>query len=104
MANGKLHTLVPFDIRESMSLREAAMAAGKTPRTMRNWCIEKGIGRLVGKTWLVSRVALQMYLDGDTDSLVSYRDHGVRASYPPVAEYFRRTQLGELLDLPGFQD
>jgi hypothetical protein len=103
MANDKLYTLVPFDVRESMSLRDAAIAAGKTGRTMRNWCIVHGIGRRVGNTWLVSRVALQMFLDGDADSLVSYRDHGVRASYPPVAEYFHRVDLDDLLTLPAYQ-
>ena len=43
-----------------------------------------------------------MLLDGDIDSLICYRDHGVRASYEPVAKYYERLELAELLDLPEF--
>ena len=62
----KNFTLVPFDVRERISLAEAAALAGKSESTIRTWCIEHGIGRRVGNgTWAVSCVALQMFLDGD---------------------------------------
>jgi hypothetical protein len=54
-------TLVPFDAAEGLTLQQAAAVAGKSQRTLRNWCIEHGIGRRVADgTWVVSRVALAM--------------------------------------------
>ena len=102
---GKCHTLIPFDADEGLRLDEAARVAGKSARTVRNWCVERGIGRKVGGgTWVVSRVALAMFLEDDLDALTAYRDHGVRGSYEPVAKYYRRLGLGHLLQLPGFSD
>ena len=99
----KNHTLVPFHAAEGLTLKQAADVAGKSVRTLRNWSTEHGIGRRVaGGTWVVSKVALAMLLDGDHDALVCYRDHGVRASYEPVAKYYERLELAELLDLPEF--
>jgi hypothetical protein len=103
MAEKKWFTLVPFNAAEGLSIKDAAITAGKSERTVRLWCERHGIGRRVaGGTWVISKVALQMLLDGDTDSLISYRDHGVRASYEPVAGYFHRFGLGYLLDLGEF--
>jgi hypothetical protein len=84
-------------------MKEAADVAGKSQRTVRTWCMEHGIGRRVaGGAWVVSRVALGMLLDGDLEALTCYRDHGGRASYEPVAKYYQRLGLAELLDLPEF--
>ena len=102
-AVSKSHTLVPFHAAEGLTLKQAVDVAGKSERTLRNWCVEHGIGRRVaGGTWVVSKVALAMLLDGDIDSLICYRDHGVRASYEPVAKFYKRLDLGDLLDLPEF--
>lgn len=99
------YTLVPFNVAEGISMAEAAAMAGKSQRTIRNWCIEHGIGRrVVDGTWVISRVALQMLLDGDHNSLVAYRDHGVRAAYEPVARYYERADLGYLLSLREFSN
>ena len=63
------------------------------------WCVEHGIGRRVaGGTWKVSKVALAMLLDGDLEALAAYRDDGVRGSWEPVAKFYRRCGLGELLE------
>jgi hypothetical protein len=68
----RTYTLVPFNVRETLTLRQAAQVAGKTERTLRNWCAEFGIGRRVADgTWSVSKVALALLLDGDDDSLAS---------------------------------
>jgi hypothetical protein len=94
-----MYTLIPYDAREGLSVKEAAAAAGKSARTVTAWCERHGIGRKVaGGVWVVSRVALQMLLDGADEALKAYRDFGVRRSYEPVAEYFRRLGLGDLLD------
>jgi hypothetical protein len=45
------------------------------------------VGRLIGKRWQVSQVALQMFLDGDTVALKAYLA-GVRVG--AVRDYFRR--------------
>jgi hypothetical protein len=65
--------LVPFDKREGVSLEAAAVVAGKSAGTIRNWCIQHSIGRRVGGgVWVVSKVALAMHLDGDEVALSAY--------------------------------
>jgi hypothetical protein len=65
MGNDPRFILRPFDKREGMSVSAAAKLAGRSASTMRNWCEVHGIGRRVaGGNWVVSRVALQMLLDG----------------------------------------
>jgi hypothetical protein len=71
--------LIPFNVEESTTIEQAAGIAGKTPRTMRCWCIEQGIGRRIGGTWRVSKVALIMLLEGDSEALRAYRDDGAYA-------------------------
>jgi hypothetical protein len=52
-----LQILIPFDAREAMTLRRAALRANKSESTMRSWCIERGLGRRVGDgPWNVSRI------------------------------------------------
>ena len=57
---------------EALTLKQAAERAQKSPGTIRNWCESEGIGRRVGGVWCVSKVALEMYLDGETDALDQY--------------------------------
>jgi hypothetical protein len=67
--------LIPYDRREGIPLNVAAERAGKSPGTIRNWCIEHGIGRRVGGgQWIVSKVALAMFLDGDEEALRRFRN------------------------------
>jgi hypothetical protein len=97
-------TLIPFHPDEGMSIRAAVRAAGKSDRTIRDWCVKHGIGRRVaGGTLIVSKVALMALLEGDDDALVSYRDYGVRASYPAVAKFYERANLAHLLALSEFK-
>src|SRR3954462_15864746 len=88
--------LIPFDRRESMTLRDAAKLAGRSEGTLRTWCQQHDIGRRVaGGPWCVSRVALAMLLDGNANALAAYlagERHG-----PLVAPYFERLGLGALL-------
>jgi hypothetical protein len=88
--------LSPFDRRECISLRQAAVRAGKSESTMRGWCEQHGLGRRVGGgTWLVSKVALAMWLDGDRRALKAY--HTGDRSDPTVIAYFQREGLGDLV-------
>jgi hypothetical protein len=44
-------------------------------RHIRNWCIEHGVGRRVGGgQWVVSKVALAMFLDGDDVVLTPHKE------------------------------
>jgi hypothetical protein len=85
-------TLIPYNKREGFSLGEAADLAGKSAGTIRNWCIQHGLGRRVGGgTWVVSKVAFAMFLDDDMVALAAYQS-GDRSG-PLVAAYFERFNL-----------
>lgn len=84
--------LVPYDPREACTLAQAARRAGKSESTVRNWCVNRGIGRrIAGGTWSVSRPALEMLLDGDEAALLAYHN-GDRLG-PLVRGYFERAGL-----------
>src|SRR5437660_1429582 len=88
--------LTPYDPREGIALKEAAARAGKSETTLRNWCVQHGLGRRVGGgVWVVSKVALAMFLDDDRRALAAYQA-GDRSS-SPVKEYFERVGVS----LPG---
>lgn len=88
--------LIPFDRREGLTTAEAAERADRTERTIRMWCRDHDIGRHVaGGPWLVSRVALAMFLNGDAEALQAYLA-GDRAG-PTVAPYFLAEGLGDLI-------
>jgi len=40
-------TLIPFHPAETITVTEAAERAGKTDRTIRNWCLDHQIGRRI---------------------------------------------------------
>jgi hypothetical protein len=84
--------LSPFDKRECINLKEAASIAGKSESTMRGWCEEHGLGRRIGGgSWMVSKVALAMFLDGDVKALRAY--HAGDRESELVASYFRRAGI-----------
>ncbi|OSI70532.1 hypothetical protein BST63_33350 [Bradyrhizobium canariense] len=84
--------LTPYDPREGISLAMAAKRAGKSESTIRNWCPQHGLGRRVGGgVWVVSQVALAMFLDGDAAALAAY--HAGDHCNSEVAEYFERFGL-----------
>lgn len=79
-------SLYPFIALEALSVSAAAARAGVSVGTIRNWCDWHSIGRKIGGVWKVSKVALQMYLDGDRRALELYlagdrTDDRVRAYY-----------------------
>ena len=85
-------TLIPYDKREGFSLGEAADLVGKSVGTIRNWCLQHGLGRRVGGgVWVVSKVALAMFLDGDAEALKAYLA-GDRSSQA-VKSYFDRCEV-----------
>lgn len=84
-----LKVLTPYDPREGISLALAAKRANKSERTMRYWCSQHGLGRRVGGgVWVVSQVALTMFIDGDAETLAAY--HSGDRSSERVRSYFER--------------
>jgi len=83
--------LRPYHRQEAISAQEAAELAGKSVRTIRNWCLLHDLGRRVGGSWAVSKVALAMWLEGAREALNAYLA-GDRAS-SLVREYFSRCQV-----------
>ena len=84
--------LVPYDKREALSVRAAADKAGRSTSTIRAWCERYSIARrIAGGNWEVSRVALQMLLDGKMEALAAY--HAGDRKSPAVAAYFERFGL-----------
>jgi hypothetical protein len=89
---GQRRILQPFDKRECLSLKGAADIAGKSESTLRSWCEVHGLGRRIGGgVWSVSKVALDMFLDGDVKALRAY--HSGDRTTELVAAYFRREDL-----------
>jgi hypothetical protein len=93
--------LIPFDRREGVGLKEAAKRAGKSEATVRTWCAQHGVGRRVGGgNWVISQVALAMFLDDARDALAAYHNGERRSDI--VAAYYRRCGLADLLERPEF--
>lgn len=94
--------LIPYDRREAITLRQAALIAGRSESTLRSWCQTHHIGRRVGGgPWMISRPALQMFLDDDAVALRAYLK-GDRES-ELVMVYFRRAGLCQLQQIPQLQ-
>ncbi len=93
--------LIPFHRSEALSIAEAARISGRCVRTMREWCHLHDIGRRIGGQWAVSKVALQMHLDGDRAALRAYLA-GDR-SFPTIVAYFERCDV-PLPDRDGAPD
>lgn len=80
--------LIPWNPAEAMTVAEAAAFARRNPRTMREWAAKFDIGRRVAGEWVISRVALLMWLENDTAALSAYLTGEREAE--TVAAYFRR--------------
>jgi hypothetical protein len=87
--------MVPFDLRESMSIAVAAKLSGKAGNTIRLWAERHGIGRKMGDDWHISRRAVRIFLDGDMAALAAY--HAGDRTNPLVRPYFERAGCGVLL-------
>jgi hypothetical protein len=79
--------LRPYHAAEAISIREAAHIASRSPRTLREWAARLDLGRVICGQWRISKIALQMALDGNRDALKRYLA-GDRHS-PEVVAYFR---------------
>jgi hypothetical protein len=91
--------LVPFDKREGLSLSAAAKVAGKSEGTLRSWAKKYCLGRRVGEgSWVISKVALQMRLDGNAAALRAY--HAGDRQSPTVKCYYHRLGLAAVLWAP----
>jgi hypothetical protein len=91
LARHETQVLRPFNRSEVLSIAEAALTAGRSRRTIREWCARLDIGRRIGGQWAVSRVALAMFLDGERDALAAYL-RGDRSS-ATITKYFARCKI-----------
>jgi hypothetical protein len=82
--------LRPYYLAEAIGVAKAARQAGKSERTMREWCARHQIGRMIGERWAISQVALDMLLDGDEGTLEAYLN-GDRISERVRSYYARRS-------------
>ena len=89
--------LRPFHRSEAIPIAEAARIAGRSVRTLREWCARLDIGRRIGGQWAVSRVALAMFLEGNMEALAAYL-RGDRTS-PMIIACFER--CGVPLPMPS---
>ena len=72
LASREPQVLRPFNRSEALPIDEAAQIAGRSKRTMREWCLLYDIGRRIQGRWAVSKVALAMLLDGNKEALAAY--------------------------------
>jgi hypothetical protein len=87
-ADGEPAILRPYNAAEALTIEQAALIAGRSPRTIRDWAARFDIGRRIQGRWAISKVALAMFLDGDAVALAAYLA-GDRSS-PKATEYFER--------------
>jgi hypothetical protein len=89
-------TLTPFWPEEAFTVKEAGFLTRKSDGTIRSWCQNNFLGRRVGGgSWLVSKVALAAFLDGDKQALNLYL-RGDRTS-PAVVKYYERLGISHLV-------
>jgi hypothetical protein len=86
--NHEPQVLRPFHRAEILSVKEAAIVAGRSERTIRGWILLYDIGRKICGRYEVSKIAFAMFLDGDRSALALYLA-GDRFS-PIVTAYFKR--------------
>jgi helix-turn-helix protein len=91
--------LRPYHAPEVIGVAEAAQRAGRSERTIREWCALHQIGRRIGGQWAVSQTALDMFLHGDSEVLEAYLA-GDRTSQGVLSYYERRSILPPSTD-PG---
>jgi hypothetical protein len=79
--------LTPFNPREAMSTAQAAERAGKSAGAIRYWVLKYGIGRKIAGEMHISRVALEMLVEGDHAALARY--HAGDRQSELVRRYFQ---------------
>lgn len=83
--------LLPFDPDEVISLPAAAARMGKSEATARCWGIKHALARKLDTQWAFSVVAVEMFVEGNTDALELY--HAGDLTHPSVVAYYRRFNL-----------
>ena len=80
--------LNPFIIEEAALLGEAARRTGWADATLRERGVKFGLCRKIGGRWTFSRVAVELFINGQTEALAAY--HRGDRSHPEVVETFER--------------
>src|SRR5919202_6974416 len=90
--------LNPFSTAEAMSPGEAEERGGWAVVTLRERAVKYGLGRKIGGRWIFSRVALELFLNGQDEALAAY--HRGDRSDPIVVETFERLGVPHMPPLP----
>jgi hypothetical protein len=91
LLDGEPQVLRPYNAAEALTIEQAALIAGRSPRTTRDWAARFDIGRRIQGRWAISKVALAMFLDGDATAVAAYLA-GDRSS-PMITAYFARLNV-----------
>jgi hypothetical protein len=71
LLDGEPQVLRPYHAAETLTIEQAALIAGRSPRTIRDWAARFDIGRRIQGRWAISKVALGLFLDGDVIALAA---------------------------------
>ncbi len=91
MAKDRRKILFPYIPEEAMLLGEAVQRTGWSDATLRDRAVRFGLARKIGGRWIFSRVALELFLNGQTEGLAAY--HEGNRTNPEVIEAFARLGL-----------
>ncbi len=83
--------LNPYIAEEAMLIGEAGGRTGWSEATLRDRAVRFGLGRKIGTRWTFSRVAIELFLNGQDEALNHYLA-GDR-SHPEVVETYRRLNV-----------
>ncbi len=86
--DGAPQVLKPYHAAEALTACQAAELAKRSVRTIREWAARFDLGRRIGGAWAISKVALQMHLEGNREALALY--HAGNRNSPIVTAYFER--------------
>ncbi len=83
--------LSPYISEEAALMGVAVQRTGWSDATLRDRAVRFGLGRKIGTRWTFSRVAIELFLNGQDEALAAY--HRGDRSDPIVAETFERLDV-----------
>ncbi|KAA0122079.1 DNA-binding protein [Methylobacterium sp. P1-11] len=83
--------LIPYIPDERMSPEEGAKLLGVSRSTLLRWSHDFGLGRLIGKKLVLSRVAVQLWIEEQHELLARY--HAGDRSSEQIRHQFARQRI-----------
>ena len=72
MAKDRRKILFPYIPEEAMPLGEAVQRTAWSDATLRDRAVRYGLARKIGGRWIFSRVAVELFLNGQNEALAAY--------------------------------